>query len=468
MNVTSTAGKGSTLSFTIPFSTDMMKSSMKYLKNNGKSMHSVSFNSGKNFVISSRRKSNKSTSNRISTKSSEKSNESNSNMEISSKDIRQTGVRPSLTLFKYSSKKLGESSNKSGESSKNTEELTGSYKNDQVQCPTPVDKDEYLAIRVSTNTNDDSSLTSPTNELNNFIHNKNMNNNFHNTTNNTHLLVLETLNEVSEKSSKTINEVSSKSSKTINDFNMISIDENSTITKLPKVEPITTNTNMTTTTPLSTTVTTTAIVTSTNNTNTNVDINTVNNTVMPFLDPNAVDTNTIASTTVCPSVITSSDLVSLTSNNTNNNTATTVTDQLLTLIVEDVLSTRKLFQNLLKKKNLESVLAVDGQEAVAEVLKDMHKYKLILMDNLMPNMNGVEATRILRQAGYPYLIIGVTGNVFEDDIKEYLHVGADLIIPKPLRLATLDKIVNYINSNGLLSKHPDFKLIEHGFTYIWQ
>ena len=84
------------------------------------------------------------------------------------------------------------------------------------------------------------------------------------------------------------------------------------------------------------------------------------------------------------------------------------------------------------------------------------------MDNMMPNMNGVVATRTLRNAGYKYLIIGVTGNVQTNEINEFLDAGADLIIKKPLNNAQLQKLLKFINTqvDGTLSKYPNYKLVE--------
>ena len=56
------------------------------------------------------------------------------------------------------------------------------------------------------------------------------------------------------------------------------------------------------------------------------------------------------------------------------------------LVVLDVSSNRKMLQLILKKKGLESDLAVDGAEAVRTVTLNPNMYRIIFMDNMMPIM----------------------------------------------------------------------------------
>jgi CheY-like chemotaxis protein len=91
---------------------------------------------------------------------------------------------------------------------------------------------------------------------------------------------------------------------------------------------------------------------------------------------------------------------------------------------------------------------------------------LILMDNLMPLMDGVTATRALRAMAYPYLIIGITGNVMEDDVREFLEAGADAVFLKPVKLASLEKLLDYIKANGPCS-HRGMRLRATGNSYEW-
>ena len=76
---------------------------------------------------------------------------------------------------------------------------------------------------------------------------------------------------------------------------------------------------------------------------------------------------------------------------------------------------------------------------------------------MMPIMNGVEATKRLRAEGYPFLIIGVTGNVMDDDVAEFLEAGADMVLPKPLKQSTFDAIIAHIEQRGT-GANPGMKL----------
>ena len=84
--------------------------------------------------------------------------------------------------------------------------------------------------------------------------------------------------------------------------------------------------------------------------------------------------------------------------------------------------------------------------------------------------NGIEATKQLRSLGYPYLIIGLTGNVMADDVKEFSSAGADMILFKPLRVVVLKMILDFISTQGAFSRRSEgegFKLIESFGKLEW-
>jgi CheY-like chemotaxis protein len=121
------------------------------------------------------------------------------------------------------------------------------------------------------------------------------------------------------------------------------------------------------------------------------------------------------------------------------------------LIVDDVHLNCKMLSKLLSSKGLKSDTACNGQVAIDMVVNDLEKYKLIFMDNLMPVLNGLDATRLIRRAGFKYLIIGLTGNVFEDDTSDFLAAGVDAVLYKPLKVELIDKLLLKWKDKGYIS-----------------
>jgi CheY-like chemotaxis protein len=114
----------------------------------------------------------------------------------------------------------------------------------------------------------------------------------------------------------------------------------------------------------------------------------------------------------------------------------------------DVLSNRKMLQLLLQKKGMVCDMAVDGVDALEIVEKNPGKFDLIFMDNMMPNMTGVQCTRALRERKYPKIILGLTGNTMEDELFEFELQGADMVMAKPLRVQQLENLMKYFEANG--------------------
>ena len=109
------------------------------------------------------------------------------------------------------------------------------------------------------------------------------------------------------------------------------------------------------------------------------------------------------------------------------------------LIADDSASQRKMMQQVVEKLGHDVVLAEDGQEAV-EVSK-VEMPDLILMDVVMPNLNGFQATRtISRDAQTSHIpIMLVSTKDQETDRVWGLRQGAREYLPKPLSPAVLQK-----------------------------
>ncbi|MGA1867670.1 MAG: response regulator [bacterium] len=111
------------------------------------------------------------------------------------------------------------------------------------------------------------------------------------------------------------------------------------------------------------------------------------------------------------------------------------------LIAEDDLVNRKIAMLMLTKAGFEVGIACNGREAI-EAATSRH-YDLVLMDVRMPNMNGLDATRALREKGLTVPIIALTANATKDDIELCLAAGCNNHIAKPIErqalLRTIDK-----------------------------
>lgn len=64
-------------------------------------------------------------------------------------------------------------------------------------------------------------------------------------------------------------------------------------------------------------------------------------------------------------------------------------------------------------------------------------YDLVLMDINMPVMNGLEATKRLRQMGFTLPVIAMTANVGDRDRRAALDAGMDAFVEKPVRVEKL-------------------------------
>lgn len=116
------------------------------------------------------------------------------------------------------------------------------------------------------------------------------------------------------------------------------------------------------------------------------------------------------------------------------------------LVVDDARSNIKLLSRFVKPYFSEQGSAQNGQEAVDLVSATINpdgscKYSTIFMDSIMPVMNGLEATREIRNLGYTGLLVGVTGNVLPEQISEFKDAGVNYVVPKPVNIKYLHQIL---------------------------
>ena len=100
------------------------------------------------------------------------------------------------------------------------------------------------------------------------------------------------------------------------------------------------------------------------------------------------------------------------------------------LVVEDNANTRKLMEAVLEQHGYQPILARDGVEAL-EVLDRKH-VDLIVLDIMMPRMDGYEFTRTLRESGCDLPILMVTAKQLPADKHKGFLVGTDDYLTKPI------------------------------------
>ena len=116
------------------------------------------------------------------------------------------------------------------------------------------------------------------------------------------------------------------------------------------------------------------------------------------------------------------------------------------LVVEDYADTRTLMRFLLEGYGYQVIEAADGQEAV-EKANEQHP-DLILMDLAMPGMDGLTATKVIRQIygmeNMPIIAVSAYGNLYHDQaaeagFNEFINKPFDPLILEPL----LDRYLSY-------------------------
>jgi CheY-like chemotaxis protein len=113
--------------------------------------------------------------------------------------------------------------------------------------------------------------------------------------------------------------------------------------------------------------------------------------------------------------------------------------KLKVLLVEDNYINQQLITKLLEKQGWEVKLAQNGKEAVEMTQKE--DFDIVLMDVQMPEMDGLTATKIIREreklTGKHLPIIALTAHAFAEDREKCLKAGMDGYVSKPIKIKEL-------------------------------
>ncbi len=141
------------------------------------------------------------------------------------------------------------------------------------------------------------------------------------------------------------------------------------------------------------------------------------------------------------------------------------------LIAEDNRNTARLMEVVLTQNGYKTVWAKDGEEALD--MLDQNHIDLILLDIMMPKIDGYEFTRILRESGSQIPILMVTAKDSPDDIHKGFLTGTDDYMTKPvdefemlLRIQALLRRAQIAADREL--KIGDSKLIYDSFSFHYK
>jgi CheY-like chemotaxis protein len=115
-------------------------------------------------------------------------------------------------------------------------------------------------------------------------------------------------------------------------------------------------------------------------------------------------------------------------------------------VAEDNAVNQRLIARLLEKRGHSVVLAQNGREALEAL--DKQRFDIVLMDGQMPEMDGFEATRLIREkekaSGTHVPIIALTAHAMQGDKERCLACGMDGYVPKPIKLEDLFSVMENV------------------------
>ncbi|KAI7319633.1 hypothetical protein KC315_g9670 [Hortaea werneckii] len=122
-------------------------------------------------------------------------------------------------------------------------------------------------------------------------------------------------------------------------------------------------------------------------------------------------------------------------------------EKIRVLVAEDNKVNQEVVLRMLKLEDIYDVtVAKDGQEALDRVREtmeghDSRPFNLIFMDVQMPNVDGLESTRLIREIGYNAPIVALTAFAEESNIKDCMDSGMNYFLSKPIRRPQLKKVL---------------------------
>ena len=115
------------------------------------------------------------------------------------------------------------------------------------------------------------------------------------------------------------------------------------------------------------------------------------------------------------------------------------------MVVDDNSTNLDVAKGLMKPYGMQIDCMTGGQQAVDAIRAEKYRYNAIFMDHLMSGMDGIEATRLIREIGTEYAknipIIALTANAVAGNEEMFLNSGFQAFLSKPIDISQLDAVI---------------------------
>jgi CheY-like chemotaxis protein len=141
------------------------------------------------------------------------------------------------------------------------------------------------------------------------------------------------------------------------------------------------------------------------------------------------------------------------------------------LVVDDVEANLEIAKELLEHYGMQVDCLTSGRQAIIRIFEENVSYDAIFMDHMMPELDGIETARIIREEiGTEYAknipIIALTANAATGNKNEFIEKGFQAFLSKPIDIIRLDAAVNqwlrnkdlereYVGNHGRLEQGAD-------------
>ena len=115
------------------------------------------------------------------------------------------------------------------------------------------------------------------------------------------------------------------------------------------------------------------------------------------------------------------------------------------MVVDDVQVNLEVAQAILESFNLEVIHVENAKKAIELFTNSPNYFDLIFMDLQMPEIDGLQATKIIRNLNIPNApvipIVAMTANIFKDDIEQCIKAGMNGHLGKPIDVSEIAKLL---------------------------